>query len=89
MDFALLPPELNSARMYAGPGSAPMLAVAAAWDGLAADLEPRQGGDPAEFGARTPERPESAASAPRFVAVYGSGRSLSLDGHSGRSGQDH
>jgi PPE-repeat protein len=39
MDFALLPPELNSARMYAGPGSGPMLAAAAAWDGLAADLE--------------------------------------------------
>ena len=39
MDFALLPPELNSARMYAGPGSGPMLAAAAAWDGLASDLE--------------------------------------------------
>jgi PPE-repeat protein len=39
MDFALLPPEINSARMYAGPGSGPMLAAAAAWDGLAADLQ--------------------------------------------------
>jgi len=39
MDFALLPPEVNSARMYAGPGAGPMLAAAAAWDGLAADLE--------------------------------------------------
>jgi PPE-repeat protein len=39
MDFALLPPEVNSVRMYAGPGSAPMLAAAAAWDGLASDLE--------------------------------------------------
>src|SRR5271170_7252687 len=39
MDFALLPPELNSARMYAGPGTGPMLAAAAAWDGLGADLE--------------------------------------------------
>ena len=39
MDFAVLPPELNSARMYSGPGSGPMLAAAAAWDGLAADLE--------------------------------------------------
>lgn len=38
MDFAALPPEINSGRMYAGPGSGPMLAVAAAWDGLAADL---------------------------------------------------
>jgi PPE-repeat protein len=38
MDFAALPPEVNSGRMYAGPGSGPMLAAATAWDGLAADL---------------------------------------------------
>jgi PPE-repeat protein len=39
MDFATLPPEVNSARMYAGPGSGPMLAAASAWDGLAAELQ--------------------------------------------------
>lgn len=38
MDFGALPPEINSARMYFGPGSGPMLAAAAGWDGLAADL---------------------------------------------------
>jgi PPE-repeat protein len=38
IDFGALPPEVNSARMYAGPGSAPVLAAAAAWDGLAEDL---------------------------------------------------
>ena len=38
MDFALVPPEINSARMYDGPGSGPMLAAAAAWDGLATEL---------------------------------------------------
>ncbi len=38
MDFALLPPEINSGRMYDGPGSAPMLAAAAAWEGLATEL---------------------------------------------------
>ncbi|MBS4729193.1 PPE family protein [Mycobacterium sp. SM1] len=38
MDFAMLPPEVNSGRMYAGPGSGPMLAAAVAWDGLAAEL---------------------------------------------------
>jgi len=37
-DFATLPPEINSARMYTGPGSAPMLAAASAWQGLAAEL---------------------------------------------------
>jgi len=38
MDFALLPPEINSGRMYQGPGSAPLLAAAAAWDGIATEL---------------------------------------------------
>ncbi|WAJ46273.1 PPE family protein [Mycobacterium sp. Aquia_216] len=38
MDFATLPPEVNSARMYAGPGSGPMLAAAEAWETLAAEL---------------------------------------------------
>ena len=39
MDFATLPPEVNSARMYAGPGPGPILAAASAWDGLAAELQ--------------------------------------------------
>ena len=38
MDFATLPPEVNSGRMYAGPGSGPMLAAAQAWETLAAEL---------------------------------------------------
>jgi PPE-repeat protein len=38
MDFGALPPEINSGRMYFGPGSGPMLAAAAAWDGLADEL---------------------------------------------------
>ncbi len=39
LDFGALPPEINSGRMYVGPGSAPMLAAAAAWDELAAELQ--------------------------------------------------
>jgi PPE-repeat protein len=38
MDFGVLPPEINSGRMYSGAGSGPMLAAAASWDGLAAQL---------------------------------------------------
>lgn len=38
LDFATLPPEINSARMYSGAGSAPMLAAASAWHGLSAEL---------------------------------------------------
>ena len=38
LDFAALPPEINSGRMYMGPGSGPILAAAAAWDELAAGL---------------------------------------------------
>jgi PPE-repeat protein len=38
MDFALLPPEINSGLMYAGPGAGALMAASAAWDQLAADL---------------------------------------------------
>jgi PPE-repeat protein len=38
IDFAALPPEINSARIYSGPGSAPMLAAAAAWNTMAAEM---------------------------------------------------
>lgn len=39
MMFAALPPEINSARMYTGPGPGSMLAAATAWQQLAAELE--------------------------------------------------
>ena len=38
MHFAALPPEVNSGRIYAGPGAGPMLTAAAAWDELANEL---------------------------------------------------
>jgi len=38
MDFAFLPPEINSTRMYTGPGSGSFLEAASSWDSLAAEL---------------------------------------------------
>ncbi|OBJ02947.1 hypothetical protein A5660_21070 [Mycobacterium alsense] len=38
MDFGAIPPEINSMRMYAGPGPGSMVAAAAAWDDLATEL---------------------------------------------------
>jgi PPE-repeat protein len=38
VSFVVLPPEINSSRIFAGAGSGPMLAAAAAWDGLAGEL---------------------------------------------------
>ncbi len=38
MNYSVLPPEINSLRMFTGAGSAPMLAASVAWDGLAAEL---------------------------------------------------
>jgi PPE-repeat protein len=43
MDFGNYPPEVNSARMYAGAGAGPMLAAAEAWDALASELHSAAG----------------------------------------------
>ncbi|OJZ74219.1 hypothetical protein BRW65_10365 [Mycobacterium paraffinicum] len=37
-DFGALPPEINSGRMYAGPGSGSLMAASAAWDEVAAEV---------------------------------------------------
>ncbi|MCV7340581.1 PPE family protein [Mycobacterium haemophilum DSM 44634] len=49
MNFSVLPPEINSARMYVGAGSGPLLQAAAAWDALAGEL----GSAAASFGSVT------------------------------------
>jgi PPE-repeat protein len=38
IDYAVLPPEINSARMYSGAGSAPLLSASAAWSQLATEM---------------------------------------------------
>lgn len=38
MNYAALPPEITSLRIYTGPGSGPMRAAAAAWGGVSAEL---------------------------------------------------
>lgn len=39
LDFGALPPEINSGRMYAGPGSGPIVSAASAWQATAAQLD--------------------------------------------------
>src|ERR1700744_2488393 len=39
MFYAAFPPEFNSGRIYAGPGSSSLHAAAAAWDGLSSQLQ--------------------------------------------------
>jgi PPE-repeat protein len=37
-DLSLLPPEITSTQIYAGPGSGSLMAAAAAWNGVAAEM---------------------------------------------------
>jgi PPE-repeat protein len=38
-DYTALPPDVNSARMYAGAGAGPLMAAASAWGSLGAELQ--------------------------------------------------
>ncbi|OBI48248.1 PPE family protein [Mycobacterium sp. E787] len=44
MDFGTLPPEINSGRMYLGPGPGTLLTASAGWESLAAELTDAAGG---------------------------------------------
>ncbi|MDP7732980.1 PPE family protein [Mycobacterium sp. TY813] len=53
LDYGLLPPEINSARIYAGPGAGSLVTAAAAWSGLASDLQAAVAGHRAVISALT------------------------------------
>jgi PPE-repeat protein len=65
LDFGALPPEINSGRIYSGPGSAPLLAAATAWDALASELQTTAASYASTIGELTTswQGPSSAAAA--------------------------
>ncbi|WP_343602691.1 PPE family protein [Mycobacterium sp.] len=69
MDFGAFPPEVNSARMYAGPGSGPMLAAASAWNALAAELRSTAAGYQSVISGLTSEGWRGPASASMAAAA--------------------
>jgi PPE-repeat protein len=73
MDFGLLPPEVNSARMYTGPGAGPLLTAAAGWEAVAAQLESTAAGYSSQVTGLTgqwlgPSSMAMAAAATPYVA---------------------
>ncbi|BBZ48958.1 PPE family protein [Mycobacterium heidelbergense] len=69
MDFGALPPEINSGRMYAGPGAQPMMAAATAWNTLAAELSSAAAGYESVITELTGEQWLGSASASMAAAV--------------------
>jgi PPE-repeat protein len=71
-DFGALPPEINSTRMYTGPGAGPMMAAAAAWNNLAAELNITAVGCQSVISALTDDewRGPSAAAMATAAAPY-------------------
>ena len=72
MDFGALPPEVNSARMYLGPGPGTLLTASAVWESLAAELQSAAGGYQSAISGLTDESwmGPSAASMEAAVTPY-------------------
>ncbi|BBX76207.1 hypothetical protein MSHI_41130 [Mycobacterium shinjukuense] len=70
MNFSVLPPEVNSGLIFAGAGSGPMLATAAAWDGLAGELASAAG----SFGSVISGLTDQAWQGPAAQAMTGVAR---------------
>jgi PPE-repeat protein len=69
MDFGALPPEINSGRMYTGPGAGPMMGAATAWNTLAAELGSAAAGYESVITELTCEQWLGSASASMAAAV--------------------
>ncbi|OBG29024.1 hypothetical protein A5672_03520 [Mycobacterium alsense] len=65
MSFLTSSPEINSAQLYSGAGPGPLLAAAAAWDGLAAEL----GSAASSFASVTSELAGQVWQGPASVAM--------------------
>lgn len=72
MDFGALPPEINSTRMYLGPGAATMLAASDGWGTLAVELQAAASGCESAVAKLTDElwQGPSAISMAAAVAPY-------------------
>ncbi|MGA9491984.1 MAG: PPE family protein, partial [Mycobacterium sp.] len=69
MDFATLPPEVNSGLMYAGPGPGPIIAAAASWDTLATEVSSAAGDYGSVISGLTSGPWQGAASASMVAAA--------------------
>ncbi len=69
LDFAALPPEINSALMYTGAGSGPLMAAATAWSNLAAELSTTASSWESIIGNLTGEQWTGAGSAAAAAAA--------------------
>lgn len=69
VDYGLLPPEVNSARIYAGPGSGPLLGAGTAWAALAAALHHAAAGHRSAISGLTSDAWRGPASASLVAAA--------------------
>ncbi|WP_068179720.1 PPE family protein [Mycobacterium sp. UM_CSW] len=69
LDFAALPPEINSGLMYTGAGAGPLMAASAAWSNLAAELSTTATSWESIIGTLTGEQWTGAGSAAAAAAA--------------------
>src|SRR5437588_6371965 len=69
MDFGALPPEINSGRLYLGPGAGTLLAAAARWESLDVELADAAGGYQSVIAGLTDESWQGPGSVSMAAAV--------------------